>query len=697
MKEIEKEEFPYNSIIFSICYCFISILIILLIDLWFIRVITIFFFFFFLGYPISLLIKKLDTFERIAVSFGLSNLLLLLIYYAYYISSYCLNLVPNFEVHLLLIGIFSVGSNLLLVHYFKSKNYSNFNNSLQRIKIFILNYKYLLIILIIGIILRFLFLNEPDFYLDETFFISPTYPIINPFQITGLPPPPFIYLSFHHPPLSFVGQNLIMNILNPYDWLAMKDWMAKFYFAFIGSISIFSIFSLLNKIYGKPAGYVGALFYSLNTFAIIVSRVGYQEILLILFFTITMDFMYRENWKLVGFFLGLSLLTKFTALTIIPPVLLYLLIRNFKLNRKSSRTLLINFNYIAIFAILLYLPVFIANMISFLEFGYADTFLSRVFGLRDPLTEVLGEAEIPAGLLPGIFKYSPLLSLELINIIGLTLIPYLIVCVFLSFLDNLKKLGFNFFTYSFFILFYLIFTSRWFQIITLSPLIIPITIISCRIVNLDKIFSKFNIFFNKVYPIISLKFKPFIKIIKKYTIKINVPRNFRFKSLKNTYKEHRIKYQHFIICSFLVTFFGFSFIYSWNTIAYPHCFLSFNFDDVTETLRSNTQYSTVGYLWITRNGYDEVMEIIRLFKYYWIYIDDTHPIFSYLFYFYGRGMTNLVSDWDNRTNALFVFYKQPNYLWEPHIYSDEGNVNEDYIKMNGRCIWDSLNFEIYII
>lgn len=128
----------------------------------------------------------------------------------------------------------------------------------------------------------------------------------------------------------------------------------------------------------------------------------------------------------------------------------------------------------------------------------------------------------------------------------------------------------------------------------------------------------------------------------------------------------------------------------------PSLFLISGIDDLKATFLTNNDYSTVGYLWIMRNGYDEVMEIIRTFKYSNIYIDDNHPKFSYIFYFYIRGITSLVSDWDNRTNSLFIFYKDPNYIWEPFTYSNKGYANEQFIKNYGSCIWNSLNFEIYI-
>ncbi|NVM03856.1 MAG: glycosyltransferase family 39 protein [Candidatus Helarchaeota archaeon] len=546
--------------------------------------------------------------------------------------------------------------------------------------------------------MRFLFLDFPDLTTDETFFVSSSYPIIDPFNVMGIPPPPFTYLSSHHPPLNIVGTNLVLNIINPFDWLSMKDWMGKFFPVFIGSISIFAIFSLLNRVYGRNSGYVGAFFYAVNNYAIIISRIAYQEIFLILFLIIIMEFAYREKWNLVGVFLGLSLLTKFTALTIIPSLLIYFCIRNLRLNQKSMKTFFKKFIYATFLALLLFLPILIANITTYYNFGYADTFWSRVFGLRDPMTEAYGEAEMPIGLIPtGVLTYDPLISGQLINVIGPILIPFITLCVILSFLDKPKKLGFIIFIYSFYLIFYLIFTSRWFQVVSLSPIIIPITIISCRIVNLDKLFSKFNIFLNKSYPHIPLKIKSFIRRVEKYTIKFRVPKTFSYKYIKTNYKTHKVKHQHFIICSFLITILSFSFIYSFNTLYKPHYFLDYKFDDVTETLKTNFEYSTLGYLWIMNVGYDEVMEIVRLFRFSNVYVDDTHPVFSYLYYFYTRGFTALVSDWDNRTNSLFIFYKSPNYFWEPFARSNKGDANEDYIKLNGDRIWNSLNFEIYVI
>lgn len=634
MKENTKSAKSFNLIIFSICYCFLSIFILLIFNYWLIRLISLIFFFFFLGYPLSLFFKNLDVFERITVSFGMSQILLLLIYYIYYIILYYLHITPTFECHILLIGIFCVSSNLILLFYFNRKNPSILQFSPNAIKDFIFKYKFFIIILVFGTILRLFFLDAPDFSTDDTFFVASSYPLIDPFQVTGLPPAPFTYLSGHQPPLSFVGSNITLNILNPLGWLSMMDWMGKFYFAFLGAFSIFSIFSLLNKVYGKYAGYIGALFFSVNTYALIVSRLSYQEIMLILLIIITMDFTYRENWKLTGFFLGLCLLTKITAIAIIPSIIIYLLLKNFRFKRKYLKPFLINLSYIAIFAMVLYLPVLIANMATYFSYGYADTFLSRIFGLKDPLSEAVGEPELPIGFIPaGLFAYAPLLNLQIENVIGLTMIPYLMFCVFLSLLDKPKIQIFNIYNYSFLIIFYLVFTSRWFQIVSLSPIIIPIIIIASRIVNLDKIFSKINIFINKSYPIISPKFKLFIRELQLYTKKINYPSRFHFKSLKYTHKQNKIKYQHFIMCSIVIYFLGFSFIYSWNTIAYPHYFLFSGIDDLKATFLTNNDYSTVGYLWIMRNGYDEVMEIIRTFKYSNIYIDDNHPKFSYIFIF----------------------------------------------------------------
>ncbi len=636
-----------------------SLLILFLVDTWILRILILPLFFFILGYPLTYFFSKINRWERLFLSFGLSSLILLLVYYFQYFTDYYIGVTPTFiEYSIELIICLWISIAIL---YFKKRQFFQshqiiFQNNFSKLKEFVNKYKILIGIIIIAAILRFVCLDSPDLTSDETFFIGVSFPVIDNSSIIGLPSMPWAILSSHHPHVFFVQETITLNLLNAGDWLNMYDWMAKFLPAFLGTLTVLVYYGIVKNIFNKWAGYISALFLATVTYPIFISRVAYQECLIILFLGIIIYFAYKDRWGFAGFFIGLSLLTKFSALTIIPPILLYLLVRYFRFDMEKFKILLKKFSKLALIVLIMYLPVIIANIATYIEFGYADSFWSRLLGLPDPMVEAVGEAELPIGSQPGLLQFFPLHLMQLINVFGVVAFGFLIFCLILALFDKKEHLTFNLILFVFIVEYLLVFTLRWYQIITLSPLIVPFAILSSR--------------FAKLIPTNSHELKKKVQRFGKGKRKI-------------------------IVCAALGFVIGFSTFYSWNTVAIDHSLAEFG-DDYTEAMNPAYYFSNLAYLWISRYGYDDVMNVIRQYSTYQVYIDDYHPSFSYIYYFYVRGMNLLISDWSGENDSLFVFYKNSNYIWEPF---EQPSTDITAIKLNitiyFTLIYQNQNFQIY--
>lgn len=637
-------------IIYSIASC----LILIFIDSWFIRILTLPLFFFILGYPLSFFVSNLDAWERFFLAFGLSSLLVLLTYYLQYISCFYFGCTPTFTQYIIEISIvlwISIGILYIRRPEIIRKKQLEISKSWRFLKDLIINNKYLLCIIVIGVILRFVFLNRPDLGSDETYFMGLSYPMIDTDHLTGLPSPPFQYLSAHHPHTFHVQGCIVMNIFNPFGWGFMDDWMVKFLPAFLGTLTIIVYYVVVTKIYDKTAGLISGAFVATCTYAVIISRLCYHEVLVILIMGIVIYFAYKERWGLTGFFIGLSLLVKFTALVIIPPILFYLIIRYLRIDKEKFKVFLKNLSSLVFVVVVLFLPIFIANVASYYQFGYADSFWSRLFGLADPLTEAVGEAEMPVSLNPSMFAFLPLQVMQLINVLGILSFIFILICIIFSFSDKGNHLTLNIILLIFLVEYLLIFTSRWFQIISLAPLfIVPFTILSSRIVKLISIRKKMRLG-----------------------------------------KRKREILTYGIICLVI----GFSIIYSWNTVAIDHSTKDFS-DDYYEAMHPAYYFSNLGYLWISSQGYDDVINIIRNYSAYTVYIDNDHPMLSYTYYFWVRNYTLFISDWNYTNNSLFVIYKFPNNFWESFTYSTADDLRQAYIESNCTLIFENQNFKIFL-
>ncbi len=193
-----------------------------------------------------------------------------------------------------------------------------------------------------------------------------------------------------------------------------------------------------------------------------------------------------------------------------------------------------------------------------------------------------------------------------------------------------------------------------FQIITFSPIIFPLSILTSRIST----------------------------IIKNSKLKIED---------KFCHKNKR----RLLVYGIITLTIGYSTIYTFNTIAFNHS-METPFDASYQIQNPAYYYSNLGYLWISNYGYDEVISIIRNYSSYTVYIDDDHPRFSYIYYFWIRNFTLFISDWNYENKSLFVIYKFPNFIWEAFEKSPKDDILQNFIQTHYQLIFENENIMIYV-
>ena len=287
-----------------------------------------------------------------------------------------------------------------------------------------INGKQLLIaILLLGAILRFWGLGSAEFFHDEGFYafrsIGYLDYIQNDYQTTpiqwfkDLPALPWwTHLSFHdHPPLFFLIQNIFFKALG--DSL----FIARLPSALAGIAAIYLAYLLAEKIFqNKILSLLPAFLLSVNEIHIWISRSSLMEsfqIFLILlniflFFKFIEDY---RRWRLFGIILGLSFLTKYTSVFLLPAYGAYLLIlhRDFFKRREL---------YFALgLAALIFSPVLIYNFYLYKSVGHFDLQFAYLFKQTTPEWQLsLGKTQDP---------FSNIIS----NLLLLYSIPFLLAAV----------------------------------------------------------------------------------------------------------------------------------------------------------------------------------------------------------------------------------------------------------------------------
>ena len=274
----------------------------------------------------------------------------------------------------------------------------------------------LLCVILFGAILRFWGLGSAEFFHDEGFYafrsIGYLDYIQNDYQTTpiqwfkDLPSLPWwTHFSFHdHPPLFFLIQNIFFKVLGDSLFIARLPsalaGIASIYLAYLLGKKSFQDYksptsSGSRTFMGEYAGLFAAFLLSINLIHIWISRSSLMESVQILFilWNIYLFFQFLEDqrrWKLFAVTLGLSFLTKYTSIFLLPAYGTYLLIfyRNFYKKREL---------YFALgLAALIFSPVLIYNFYLYKSVGHFDLQFAYLFKQATPEWQFsLGKTQDP--------------------------------------------------------------------------------------------------------------------------------------------------------------------------------------------------------------------------------------------------------------------------------------------------------------
>ncbi len=257
------------------------------------------------------------------------------------------------------------------------------------------NKKFLFLILLLAAVLRLYGLGRGDTMGDEVLYSFRSIGLMDfdvaEFQTTpwewfdqgrssnssghpGTPVPGWAKISFHdHPPLVFWVQYIFIKILGE------NNFAFRLPSALLGILSVYLIYLIGRKLFSEKAGLVSAVLLAVTVNHVFISRIGLQESYVIFFFLLTLywflkSFTDPRYFIVTGVALGLSALTKYTTLIVVPIMLVYLVLfyRKLFLNKYL-------WGGVAL-ALIIASPIFIYNLMLYKTVGHFDFQLSYIFG-----------------------------------------------------------------------------------------------------------------------------------------------------------------------------------------------------------------------------------------------------------------------------------------------------------------------------
>lgn len=268
----------------------------------------------------------------------------------------------------------------------------------------------LLAILLVAGIFRFYDLTRADVINDEVliafrsvgyidFFYSPDQP--TPWEWLESVPG-WAKVSFHdHPPVVFALQYL------SFFTFGVNVFALRLPFALAGVLCVFLTYLIAKRLFDEKTGLLAGLILAVSTYHIWISRIGLQESVLI-FFILLAFYLFIKNlqdgrhWQW-GVAFGLAMLTKYTAVFLVPAFFTYLIIFN-KEVFQDKRFWLGSLTSLIIFS-----PVIFYNIKLYQNFGHFDLQFSYLFGQEVaawqslPGKEQIGSlAERFAGFIPNL-------------------------------------------------------------------------------------------------------------------------------------------------------------------------------------------------------------------------------------------------------------------------------------------------------
>ncbi|MFH0873703.1 MAG: glycosyltransferase family 39 protein [Candidatus Komeilibacteria bacterium] len=202
--------------------------------------------------------------------------------------------------------------------------------------------------------------------------------LFSPYQTTPWqwfnPLPSWVFLSFHDaPPLAFWLQHAVFQIIGP------STWAARFPGVLAGILSVAAIYASLKIIFNRRVAFLGLIllacltpFYWIQRSALLEpTMIGWLLTAMYCFFLARK----QEWWYLAaGGFFGLALLTKYTALFVIPAWLLVIVWK-----RRQALASLKLWCGVGLVLIMQY-PVVVYNILMYRSRGHADVQIAALLG-----------------------------------------------------------------------------------------------------------------------------------------------------------------------------------------------------------------------------------------------------------------------------------------------------------------------------
>ena len=228
-------------------------------------------------------------------------------------------------------------------------------------------------------------------------------------------------LSFHdHPPLVFAVQHVFFVLFG------VSLWTLRLSSALFAIVSVWLVYAIGTSLFSKKTGLIAAAFMATDVLMVYVGRVGMQESQVIFFSLLAVLFFVKgfegQKWLFgVGLALGAGVLSKYTALFIVPPLLIYAAL--YERTMLRSRYF---YASVAVFCIVA-IPVCIYNYFLYKTLGHFDFQLFHLFGQGVPYWQVAPGKELGslAQRLTGIFTNfahyrSPLSNVLLMAALGMS-------------------------------------------------------------------------------------------------------------------------------------------------------------------------------------------------------------------------------------------------------------------------------------
>lgn len=221
--------------------------------------------------------------------------------------------------------------------------------------------KILIAILVFAAFLHFFRLDYPNAYVfDEVYHAFTAKEYLKGSKETWewwTTPPPGVAFEWTHPPLAKEMMTASMFLTRSTD-----AWSWRLPGAFLGIISVFLVYKLGEKLFGRNTGLISGFIFSLDGLNFVQSRTGMNDIYLVTFSLASMLFLLNRNFFVSAVFLGLSFASKWSALYLFG--FNSLIIIHFFLSKKiKAKEVFRSFFYMVIFTVsvyfISYLPFFL--------------------------------------------------------------------------------------------------------------------------------------------------------------------------------------------------------------------------------------------------------------------------------------------------------------------------------------------------